>query len=437
MSETAPKKTTAIKSTRAAGQVRGIVKKMYGRANQAAAEGKPIAYCMVASQYEEILKAMDIVPVWTENYAALTAAKQAAEPFITRAEAEGFSNVLCKYAMVGLGFDAVRAETGRVPEGAPDGGMARPTMLLGSSAVCDPRFKWYQALGRYMDTPIYCIDVLYPQSRQFSPDMRNYYVQYQTEQFQGLVDFLERTTGTRMDWDRLGGIMDLADETTRVWWDAYQLRKARPCPMPSQDHFSCMVPAYYLLGEPEALAFYQALYDELKDRVDRGVGIIENERFRLLWGGGLPPWHTLSIFNYFEQQGAVFTIETSYHPPEPVEPLGAGAHPLARLAHRFITRVERAQARANRGCGDARVQQILDLLEDYGNVGMMMHQARSCRATSLGQIHFKNIVQEHVKVPTMFMESDIIDVRDYSEADTRMRVDAFLDAVAAYAGGLS
>ncbi|MBW1710475.1 MAG: 2-hydroxyacyl-CoA dehydratase [Deltaproteobacteria bacterium] len=437
MAEQQKTKTTATKSTKTAGKVRPIVKKMYLRAQEAAAEGRPIAYGMVASQYEEILRAMDITPIWTENYAALTAAKQVAEPYITKAEAEGFSNVLCKYAMVGIGFDAIRAETGKIPEGAPDGGMAQPTMLLGSSAVCDPRFKWYQTLGRYMDTPIHCIDVVYPNSNHFTLEMRDYYVKYQTEQFKELVNFLEKTTGTKMDWERLDHIMDIADETIQVWWDAYQLRKATPCPMPSQDHFSCMVPAYYLLGEQEALDFYRELHDELKERVDNKVGAVENEKYRLLWGGGLPPWHTLSIFNYFESLGAVFTIETSYHPPEPLEPMGKDVHPLKRLSSRVVDRAMKAQARAKEGCGDSRVQQILDLLKEYNNVGMMMHQARSCRAMSLGQIHFKNMVQEHIKVPTMFMESDIVDVRDYSEAQTKMQVDAFVDAVESYAQSLN
>jgi len=51
---------------------------------------------------------------------------------------------------------------GGIPEGAPDGGMAQPDLLLGSSYACDPRFKWYQATGKYMDVPTYNIDVLAP-----------------------------------------------------------------------------------------------------------------------------------------------------------------------------------------------------------------------------------------------------------------------------------
>jgi hypothetical protein len=32
----------------------------------------------------------------------------------------------------------------------------------------------------------------------------------------------------------------------------------------------------------------------------------------------------------------------------------------------------------------------------------------------------------------MFMESDIVDVRDYNEAETKMRVDSFMETVDAF-----
>jgi benzoyl-CoA reductase/2-hydroxyglutaryl-CoA dehydratase subunit BcrC/BadD/HgdB len=438
LTESEKARTSASKSTKTAKKVRSLVKEMYIKAAQAVAEGTPIAYCMVTSQYDEILKAMGIMPIYTENYAAVCAAKQAAEPFITKAESEGFSNVLCKYAMVGIGHDAIRSKTGRIPEDAPDGGMARPTMLLGSSASCDTRYKWYQALGRYLDVPVYCLDVIWPPSGwDPSTEQLDYCKKYQAEQLRGLVSFLEKTTGRRIDWDELAEIIEIADETNRLWWDTYLLRANSPCPMPSQDHFSCMVPAFYMIGERRALKFYEELNDELTERVNNKIGAIEQEKYRLMWGGGLPPWHTMNIFNYFESMGAVFTIETSlsYRPPEPIDPL-RNAHPLERLAHRWINRLFKIHRRAAIGCGDWRVQEILDLLAEYRNVGIVMHQARSCRAASLGQLHFKNMLREHVRAPVMVIESDIVDVRDYSERQTKIQVDAFMDTVEAYVGSI-
>ena len=42
--------------------------------------------------------------------------------------------------------------------------MPVPDMMLGSSAVCDPRFKWFQAAGRYLQVPTFSIDIVAPPS---------------------------------------------------------------------------------------------------------------------------------------------------------------------------------------------------------------------------------------------------------------------------------
>jgi benzoyl-CoA reductase/2-hydroxyglutaryl-CoA dehydratase subunit BcrC/BadD/HgdB len=92
---------------------------------------------------------MDIVPVGTENFAGLCAAKMDAERFLDKAESEGYPRHLCTYATCGIGFDAMRRELGTQPPNAPDGGMAMPTVMLGSGMmICDPRYKWYQAAQR-------------------------------------------------------------------------------------------------------------------------------------------------------------------------------------------------------------------------------------------------------------------------------------------------
>ena len=66
--KTEPKqKTSSAKSTESAGKIRLIVKRMYKKAQQAKEENLKVAYCMVMCNYEEILEAMDVVQVYTEN----------------------------------------------------------------------------------------------------------------------------------------------------------------------------------------------------------------------------------------------------------------------------------------------------------------------------------------------------------------------------------
>ncbi len=425
-------KTTAVKATESARRVRGIVRDLSQRAREAKENGDPVAYCMVASFYDDILRAMDVVPVWTENYAGLCAAKRDAQRFLVKAESDGYSNVLCGYARLGIGFDALRREMGEVPPDAPDGGMVEPDMLLGSSGTCDPRFKWYQSLGRYMDTPVHSIDIVSPPHDGDLAQVRDYYVKYQTEQFRGLVSFIEKHTGRKFDPDRLWEVLNISDETVRVFSDAYQLRKAVPCPMPSEDHFNVFVPSFYLMGTPEALDFYRELYRELEERVKNRTEVIPDEKYRLLWAGGLPPWHTMWMFNYFESLGAVCVIETSYRPDDPVEVPSHVKDPVEYLAWRTFLRQTHRYEKARKHSGNPQVELLLEFVDGYQIDGMVMHASRSCRATTIGQIFLKNLVQEYVPVPATQLVSDIIDVRDYSEAQWKAQIDAFVETVASH-----
>ncbi|MDD5094586.1 MAG: 2-hydroxyacyl-CoA dehydratase family protein [Dehalococcoidia bacterium] len=423
-------KTSAVKSTQTARKVRKVVKTMYTEAQEAKAAGKPVAYGMMGSMYDEILIAMDVPVVWTENYAGLCATKQDAGRFLVKAENEGYSNVICGYARTGIGFDAMRRELGgAMPENAPDGGMPVPDMLLGSSCTCDPRFKWYQALGHYMDTPTYCHDVLIPPSTADLKEVAPYYVKYQVEQLQGLIGFLEKQTGRKFDYDKLSHHLALSDKTYETWWEIDRLRRAKPAPMASEDHFAIFIPGVFRLGHQETLDFYQELYAEIKDRVDKGIGVLPGEKYRLLWGGGLPPWHTMWMFNQLQDMGAVFAIENAYFQWEPIEiPVGL-ENPLEHLAWRTLLMLTLNYDKARTGSGNPTVERLLRMVKEYDIDGMVMHATRSCRAMTVGQIHLSNLVREHIKLPSLLLISDIVDLRDYSEAQWRMQIDSFMETV--------
>ena len=420
-------KTTAIKSTEAARKVRGLVKKAYMRSQEAKDKGNPVAYCMTVCLYDEILLAMDIAPIWTENYAALCAVKRAADSYLKKADAEGFSPLICSYARVGIGFDVLRHELGTMPPNAPDKGMPWPDMLLGCGAVCDPRYKWYEILAKYMNVPIFVHDVVAPPVDADIDKVRGYYIGYQVDQLTRLVEFLERQTGRKLDYNKLNHIIDIAEETRRIWWQSYEFRRAKPCPMPVEDHFNIFVPAIFMIGTEETLNFYKELYEELKYRAENKIGVVPNERYRLLWGGGLPPWHSMDLLNYFEEKGAVFVAEATYKIPDPVVIPSNITHPLERIAtlayERAVYRHKKAQARS----GSPEVEFLLEQIERFDIDGMVMHASKSCRATTIGETHFKNLVQEQVRIPTMIFEGDIVDMQFYSEAQTKDRIDAFLE----------
>ena len=159
----AKEKTTANKTTELSKKARKMVKQMTWEAHEAAAAGEPVAYCFYGGMYDEILRAMDIRFAWPENWAAVCAAKRDSERFTSTAESEGFSHNLCSYITNCLGYDILRSKTGETPPDSPDGGMAKPTLLLGQGhMICDPRTKTFQAMQRYLDVPMWVNNTIYP-----------------------------------------------------------------------------------------------------------------------------------------------------------------------------------------------------------------------------------------------------------------------------------
>ena len=428
------KKTSELKWTESAKKVRGIVKDMYVKAIM---EQKPVVWAMF-SMVNELFVAMDVLPVYPENYAGLCATKRLGDPFIERAEADGFSDLTCSYARIGLGYAALWHDTGDIPSFAPDGGMAKPVMMIGSSLVCDTRYKWFQAFSRYMDVPYYAFDMMSPTAELAGrPEVREQYIKYNLGQLRGLVSFMEEKLGKKMDSAKLEEIVRRAEKTSQLWSDAYMMAGAAvPCPFPAEDSFNCFVPAFFCMGEPQALDFYQGLYDEIKERVENGIGAMADEKYRLIWGGGLPPWHTMQIFNYVEEQGGIFCFQSVYLPIRTAEVDESVTDPLERMVrgrydmYRMRSEIDRALGIFG-FCNFVGLGNPLLFVKPFKADGVVMHWLRSCRGTTIGQIYQKNLLAERSGIPTLFLESDMCDVRDYFEADWKMKLQAFLETIEA------
>ena len=443
-------------ATRAAASIGPMVKEFIAGTVRARQEGShKLAYSFIVCHHEEILRAMDVLPIWTENFAGVCGAKRDAERFLQRAESLGFSRSLCTYALCGLGFDHWREELGEMPPEAPWGGQARPDFMISTGQIlCDPRAKWYQAAQQYMpDVPIYNIDLPYP---LYHPDRDHreelpYYHKYIVEELKGLIAFVEEQTGKKMDYERLWERVRLSDKTWDLIEETYDLRAAVPCPMGTGDAMNTMVPINFMMATQEAYDFFLSLKQELEEKIKKKEGVVENEKFRLLWGGGLPSWFALGDFNYFNSKGAVFPVETTYRMVAPIAEMALPKtdDPVEHLAWRWLGywTFWYDKARERKG-GEPDVERLINYIERYNIDGVVMHEAFSCRTWHVGliwQLHqlakiYKPIPVLHLgrdgnkgkawrENPSLVLESDIIDITSYSEVDTRNKIDAFIDTL--------
>jgi benzoyl-CoA reductase subunit B len=418
--------------------LRAKVNETYLKSVEAIQAGKPAVWAMLNFYYgDPILKAMDIEVVYPENYGAIAAATGAAQQYLERADAEGFPSHLCGYSLTTLGYASrmMKELKGQIPPEAPFGGMPKPLFLMASGAVCDARYKWFQALGRYMDAPVWTLEAPAPGVKEFF--MEGYFdsmVKMGVSHLKDFVSFVEGMVGRKMDWDRLDRTANLMIEVNRVWHEVNELRKTRPCPMHSRDFWSAMPAALFLAGDLEdSLRLYKDMYREVKERVDNHVSAIPEEKYRLVFAE-LPPWHSLGFFDKLAERGWNFVIESfGYRPPIPID-LSGVKDPLERIT-RFSLQFFAGyyqDAWQQKVLGGAFAYPYLKYAREWQCDGALLHPLISCRSASTHLPYVSNMLLEQLKVPSLSIEGDIVDLRLFNPEEALARAEPFQETMDHY-----
>jgi len=324
-------------------------------------------------------------------------------------EAYGVSRDLCSYA---------RCVMGSVLGGeALFGGMEKPDFLLSTKNVCVVYMKWWELMAHTLNCPLYVID-----SPAITDKIEDYHVKYVDKQLRDLVSELEKITGTSLDEEKLKEAVKLSDKTAELWREVIEQRRAKPCPMGVTDSSAAMFPLVASAGTREAVEYYERLLDEVSARVKEGVGVLENEKFRLLLSG-IPYWHHLRMFNYLEEKhGAVFVHElyTATWGMTGLNP----ANPFESIAYKSLLNPTNMPIHWSKNW-------ISGLVKDFDIDGIVLLSSRSCKATSIGNLTIQKVLREEYGIPSVVLEADHTDDRVYSEAEVTAKLDAFMEVLGA------
>lgn len=333
-------KPSPIRKLKAMYPLRAKVNEAYEKSAEAMAAGEPIVWSMANWWHgTPILKAMGVEVLYPENYGAVCAATGVASTYLERSDAAGFPTHLCGYARNNFGYvhRMMREMKGEIPPEAPMGGMPAPVMLLASNMICDARFKWFQGLGRYLDAPLFNLEMPIPGVEEFFHEgVTDSCVKLAMANTKDFIEFAEKVLGKRLDMDKLAEIVDDMLEMNRLWHEVNELRKMTPCPMHSRHFWACMLASIYLLGDiKDAIAKFKDLHAELSGMIAENRGSVSDEKYRLAFGE-LPPWHSLKFFDKLAQRGWNFVTESwVYHPPIPID-LDHVNDPVEKIARHTI-----------------------------------------------------------------------------------------------------
>jgi len=430
------KKKRVINRLKTMYPLRALVDGTYEKAVAASKAGEPVAWCMVNWWGgDAVLRAMDVATIYPEDFGAVCAAFGTAPSYLAYSDSDGFPTHMCGYARNCLGYAARMKELGEIPPEAPMGGMPPPTLLLGSGYFCDTRYKWFQALGRYLDAPVWVLEMPHPGVPESRIEgNREHNIRFLVEELRELIGFLEKQLDRKMDYARLGEIVDDTIEMNRVWHEVNELRKARPCPMHSRDFWSSMPASLYMASDPKITAgLYRDMYDEVKSMVENRTGAVPEEKYRVAFAE-LPPWHSLSFFNRLAERGWNFVIESwAYHPPKPVD-LSGLSDPLERIAgltYQYFSGYFEDAFQTGDGWGYF-AHPYLEMVKEYRCDGILLHPLLTCRTATNHLTVVQNQLMEQLKVPSLVVEGDIVDLNLFNPAEALRKAETFEETMQHY-----
>ncbi len=174
-------------------------------------------------------------------------------------------------------------------------------------------------------------------------------------------------------------------------------------------------------GDKETVDYYNAMYKEVKSRVNMGKGAIKRERRRLLWDN-LPIWFKMrELALKLAERGINIPISTYTYAWGELAPLmNLKKDEFEVMAKVYLSPI------LNRGAGQ-KLKAMRNMVDRFKLDGVILHSDRSCKPYSMGQMDERNKLIEEFKIPAMLLEADQNDENAYSEEQVAIRIESFFE----------
>jgi benzoyl-CoA reductase subunit B len=392
----------------------------FAELDETAARGGQAAYVFVMGSLNEVLKTFDLPVVFPEINSLQTAVRRVAHEYLQQAEDYGYSPDICGYVKADV---AVQLRGGAHPMGR----IPKPSIVVTTNA-CNTYLKWAEIWERLHHVPVFTIDV--PGTRQagdgrgFESDRR-----YVEGQLRELIETCARATGRAFDVDRFREVLGHANRMSAAWKRVIELNRSRPSVFNAlTDGTVYLGMANGYRGTATGARYFDELLEEMEFKAANGIGTVADEQWRLAFVG-VPCYPIFRRFNeLFTHWKGAFVNSTylwfasgganrgfQYDLARPVESLAEGVLLGVRDAMDSMFHADRA---------------LLEMIGEFAVDGVIFHPVKSCRTTSTGMADARRALAQRTDVPSLFLESDMMDRRVVAEAPMKNRVDAFFEGLA-------
>jgi benzoyl-CoA reductase/2-hydroxyglutaryl-CoA dehydratase subunit BcrC/BadD/HgdB len=410
---------SSVKQLRSSIEGAAYQKEWFKKTRERISGSEPFAIAQADTPHE-IFLTMDIPVVPVQWWSAVIAAKQLSPYYFDLMNEHGYQKNLCRYCCLPLA-----CTMDHNPERAPWGGLPKPTVLL-AELTCDSLSKIFELWAREYGCHFFPLEhtaATTSHSRwwerikhHWDEVIEPHRLNLRTEELKALIRFLEITTGRTFSHAKLVEIMELINEQEEYFKKTRDLiAETAPCPVSVPDQITSTMNPQWHRGTKWGRDQAKMFYEEVKDRVDKGIAAYKNEKLRLMWiGAGL--WHNTAFYQHFEQKyGAVFVCSIYLSIAADGYARDLLNDPLRALASRHITM----------GAYLRQPDWLVKEAKLHKASGAVMIVSKSC-IRDVGR-RFTQIAFENAGIPLLTIYADVVDAREWDDEKIKSQVSSFIE----------
>lgn len=372
--------------------------------------GRKVAWCTSVGP-AELLLSFGFDVYFPENHGALLGATRTAGDMVATAAKQGYASDICSYLTSDIGSFLENRTPLQKHYGLHN--VPPPDLLIYNTNQCREVQEWFQFYARRLKVPIAGIT-----PPRYLDDVTNADIDNVVAQFKALIPLCEEVSGRSFDVDAFGERVRLSSVAAGLWKEVLDSARAKPSPLTFFDGCIHMGPIVVMRGTEEAVEYYTALRDEVRDRVIAGTAAVENETSRIYWDG-MPIWGKLRyLSDLFQRKGASVVASTYcnswvFDQMDDRHPFETTALAYTRI---FINRSERAKE-----------AMLETLIGEFDINGVIFHDSRTCFNNSNARFGMPQRLRHRTGIPTLVIEGDLCDLRFFSEGQTTTKIEAFIE----------
>ena len=354
----------------------------------------------------------------------------------TAAERAGFKHELCSYFRAYMGSMLLNKFI--LPDGTIIEGFPKPHFSYTTAAAyCIA--KWAQLVSEFMHVPLYIIDMpaYYPYSTKEA-------MEYVTQQALECIEWMEKVTKRKYNDELLIQAVHNECRSFRLWSEICLYNQNIPASLDEKTMFSLYVFNVLSPHRKEVVDFYERLRDEVRERAERGIGAVPQERLRLM-SDGIPPWPYIQVWRYLEKEygavsiGSLYTFglsgcwmldENSELVPVPTpKERGIKINTREEAVRALVDFKRYWNTDTVETAGLMSHQALKSLVRQWKVDAAMIHLNHGCAQWCFFGKPHKLVLTEEAHIPVLTFEGSSADPRDFNLARTINQVDAFMESL--------